>query len=503
VTGLPPALRRTSLALFTLAFVSSAYFAGGGGMNQDSRFDLVRAIVERHTLVIDAYAGNTFDKATSGGHFYTDKAPGLSFASVPVEIVLRALGWPRPENLAVALHALTVGVIGTSSAMAAVILFLAIVRMGVARRWAALAIAGWLIGTNAFGYATLYYGHQFAGALLAISFGALHACKSDSPTTSRRWVVPVAGAVAAWAAISELPAAIAAGMLFFYGLSVLGPKKMVPFGLAALLPLGLWMAYNDAAFGGVFKLGYSSLANEFHDSMGQGWFGPLRAPSLEALYEILFGEWRGLVPLSPFLILAAPGAILLVRDEATRREGWLAVGVTVFFLLFNASYVVWSGGASMGPRHVVPMLPFATVLVARAFEETKALGVSVRRSARIACTSLVALSIAMCTMTVAVMPELIDQRFIRSPGPGVPAPDMRSPLSTFVVPSFLHGYLSVKGTTSNGQMGIASTAPGHEWDAFNLGEAMGLRGLASLLPLGILWTCIGLAILLPRQPARP
>jgi hypothetical protein len=116
--------------------------------------------------------------------------------------------------------------------------------------------------------------------------------------------------------------------------------------------------------------------------------------------------------------------------------------------------------------------------------------------------ALVTVSVAMCTMTVAVMPELLDQRFIRSPGPGVDAPDMLYPLRTFVIPSFVRGYLGVKGTLPNGQMGIASTARGHEWDAYNLGEAMGLHGLASLLPLAAAWAVIAAAIMGPGTRRR-
>jgi hypothetical protein len=492
VAALPPALRRTALALAALVLVSSAYFVQGAGMNPSSRFDLVRAIVFEHSLAIDDYAGNTSDKASHAGHFYTDKAPGLSFASVPIEAVARAIGWPRPADAPIALHVVTVAVIGTTSAVAAALLFLTLVGMGITRLPAALSVASWALGTNAFGYLTLYYGHQFAGALLAIAFGLLYASRGDSKTT--QWSVPLAGAVAAFGAITEYPAGIAAALVFLYGLTILGWRRMVPFGAAALVPLGLWTAYNDAAFGGPLKLGYSALANSFHDSMGQGFMGPLGAPNLDALGEILFGEWRGLLPLSPFLVLAAPGAYLILRDPETRREGGLAVAIVAFFLLFNASYVVWSGGASMGPRHVVPMLPFAVVLVARALEGTRAMPAAARQVARVASLGLVGIGIAMCTMTVAVMPELLDQRLVRAPGPGMAPPDMHYPLTTFVVPSFARGYLSVKGALPNGQIGIASTSPGHERDSYNLGEALGLHGLVSLVPLGILWTFIAFAI---------
>src|SRR4051812_36265094 len=40
-----------------------AYFYSGTGWNQNSRFDLTRAIVEEHTIRIDSFQKNTGDKA--------------------------------------------------------------------------------------------------------------------------------------------------------------------------------------------------------------------------------------------------------------------------------------------------------------------------------------------------------------------------------------------------------------------------------------------------------
>ena len=65
-----------------VTFFSFIYSMRAGG-NQNSRFDLLRAIVERHTLQIDAYHENTQDKAHFQGHYYSDKAPGLVFLAVP------------------------------------------------------------------------------------------------------------------------------------------------------------------------------------------------------------------------------------------------------------------------------------------------------------------------------------------------------------------------------------------------------------------------------------
>src|SRR3954463_7030150 len=63
-------------------FVSYAYFYAAGGWNQNSRFALVRAVLERHTLQIDAYQLHTGDRALWEGHYYSDKAPGVSLAAL-------------------------------------------------------------------------------------------------------------------------------------------------------------------------------------------------------------------------------------------------------------------------------------------------------------------------------------------------------------------------------------------------------------------------------------
>ncbi len=49
------AVKRTRRSLFVLLFASYAYFYQAGGWNQNSRFDLVRAITNEHTLNIDPF----------------------------------------------------------------------------------------------------------------------------------------------------------------------------------------------------------------------------------------------------------------------------------------------------------------------------------------------------------------------------------------------------------------------------------------------------------------
>src|SRR5579863_9014242 len=82
-------IRIHALLIFGVIFFSLAYFYEGGGWNQNSRFDLLRAIVERGTLQIDAFHENTGDKAHFRGHYYSEKAPGLVFLAVPFALAAR------------------------------------------------------------------------------------------------------------------------------------------------------------------------------------------------------------------------------------------------------------------------------------------------------------------------------------------------------------------------------------------------------------------------------
>jgi hypothetical protein len=124
--------RRPEAALFVLALGTYAYFFQGGGWNANSRFDLVRAIVEEHTLVIDDYADNTKDLAFFRGHIYCEKAPGLSMLAVPVYAAVYPFAHgerPRGRLLHLAAYLATVFTVSLPSALAVVLLFRIAVRL--------------------------------------------------------------------------------------------------------------------------------------------------------------------------------------------------------------------------------------------------------------------------------------------------------------------------------------------------------------------------------------
>lgn len=95
--------RRIALALFLLLNVTYVLIGPGyryNNPNVETRVLLVDAVLNQRTLRIDAYAAGATDRAVSGGHFYSDKAPGLSLTALPFVAAL--------HHVATALHMPTV-----------------------------------------------------------------------------------------------------------------------------------------------------------------------------------------------------------------------------------------------------------------------------------------------------------------------------------------------------------------------------------------------------------
>jgi hypothetical protein len=497
--------RSRMLIVAACALASFAYFCQGGGPNQNSRFDLVRAVVEHHSFIIDPYAKNTIDKARKGDHFYSDKAPGLSFASVPVYAAYHALrghAEPTTADNRLALYLLTIALVALPSAAGAAALFALARRTGVGPWPSAVAVIAWCFGTNAFAYATLFVAHQFVAALVTIAWALLYGARSPTPSPIPRPLrIAAAGFVGAWAAISEYPLAIVGVLLFVYGVVRLGARAMVPFVLASAPPLVLLGLYNWSCFGSPFALGYEHLADPgFRAVIARGFFG-IATPSARVAWELATGEFRGLLPLSPFLLLVALGYVRLLRERELRAEGILCLASATCLALLNASYTRWDGGMAMGPRYFVPALAFVIFPTAHAFAAIGALRHRALRAASLALAACaVAFSIAVCTMSVAVMPEFIDSP-LPSPIPDHRAPDPMRPITTFVVPLFFEGHLGEKATVGSGAMGFSSLIPGHDRDAYNLGEVLGLHGVATLLPLFAAWLLAAIAFARVRDRA--
>ena len=370
-----------------LVLLPQLWIFQGGGWNQNSRFALARALVNRGSVRIDPDAGATGDVAVRDGHVYCDKAPGVSFAAAVALAIAGPLASAAGVDPDQALwwraipYAVTVLSISLPVALTAGVLYGELAALFGASA-ALLAIAAVFLGTPLLGYAGLLYGHALAGCLIALGWVAL-----------RRERCALAGLACGAAIAVEYTAGLGAAALFALVLSDgrLRPRWLA-FAAAALPPLALVFAYNAAAFGAPWSIGYAHLPAEQFQGMGAGFFG-VHLPRPEALWQLTFGEHRGLFRLAPALLLAFPAARLLPR-----RDALVCFGLFAAFLCVNAGYVYWDGHASFGPRHAVPGLVLLCVPMAAA----------ARRWPRLALALTVA-SVLLCGLAWSTRPEAAPQ----------------------------------------------------------------------------------------------
>lgn len=388
------AVRRMALCIFLAAFAAFAAVSpqDPGNFQVITRLAVPLSFVETHQLNIDRYAEWTSDKAEWNGHFYADKPPGHPILALPavvaVRTVLSLLGRPvdgtsRP-TLAIYAFWATIGVNGLLSALAASALFVTAIRLGASLTGAVFGSTALALGTPFFGWSSAFFAHSVSASLLILAFAVAVRVLTDEEGTDGKdaayWSLQL-GTLLGYAAVVELTAAplsALAGLIFVVlvfrargsrrallaGAAILG-------GILGFLPLPL---YNYFAFGDPLHLGYSSVVG--FEGMQEGFFG-LTMPNLWVVTELLLGSFRGLLPLSPVLILVPVGYVAMLRRGGARLAAILSLLVIAYYLAINSSYFYWEGGWSMGPRHIVAALPFLGLALCFAWPQRRTLQLSV------------------------------------------------------------------------------------------------------------------------------
>lgn len=490
----PASNRIIEILLFLTLGVSYAYFfPRWADPNQNSRLDMIVAVVDDGVLYIDRYVQNTVDYAKVGVHSYSDKAPGTAFVGIPVYAALKPLlGLPVMEGLvnrlanspsfqstlreggsgvladkvrfALAQVVLTWIAAALPTALLGVLLYRYLERFVAEKRLRlGLALAYGLL-TPAFAYAGAFYGHQLAAFLLFAAFYLL----SRQTLVQEGWrfaarLVAV-GIFLAYSVVSEYPALLIAAILYLYAAYRLYRERRLPALLwisvpAALIAAG-WMAYNTAVFGGPLSLGYSY--SEQWLSQHHTGFMSLTAPSLAAAWGITFGIFRGLFVLAPWLLLALPGFALWWRCGERRAEWGVAVASSLAFFLFNAASIMWWGGFSIGPRYLLPALPFFALAAVFAWREW---------GGHWATRLLTALGLLV---------SLLATWGLTLAGQAFPSDALRNPWLQYALPNWQSGNI-----------------------ARSLGTILGLKGPLALVPLGAVLLAGLLALYFLTRPNSP
>jgi len=357
------------LALVGIAALTPIYRFG----EQDrSRLCLTEAIAHGR-VSNDACLSSALDRASYGGHLYSDKAPGMSFLQLPAAEALR-LGpherWPDEP-----LRIWGVRLFSSGIAFLACVLLVGRIGEGIVPGYGGAALVTFGLGTLAAPLAATDFGHVTAGTL---GFGAF--------LLAWRRRTFGAGLLGGAALLFEYQAAMIAVIVAAYA-ALRGLRPLLRFAAGALPGVLLLAVYDTAAFGAPWHLSYAYVANAFEAEQSHGLFG-IGAPHAYSTY-LVFAGGGGLLVISPVLIAAAAGLRLLARRYGP--EALVCVAVTAAFLVLNCGYFLAYGGFSPGPRFLAPALPFLAVGLAPAFARAP------RLTAGLAAVSIVATTARLLT----------------------------------------------------------------------------------------------------------
>ncbi len=361
---------RLALAAVLLVGLASAVMIQSFSWNQTSHYDLTRALNNDQTT-IDPYQANTGDKVFYKGHYYSARAPGFALFLLPFYNTLNLVGaesWTdahvAPPNHPGDEMIYLLGLWG--NVLPELLLVLLVWRVG--ERYepgyglAAAVVLG--LGTMVLPFSQLLFSHMFTTFLSFAAFWLMLRERDGPPSPM---LLALAGLAMGYAFSSEYPTFFAAVVLGLFllsrkdSLTRLGVLRRggayVAGGLVGIVPL---LLYNHYAFRSWTHLAYANV-----EKQKTGFFG-INAPSPRVLITLLFDS-RGLLTISPILIMGAVGTVMLYR-RGRRAEALTIGGICLCYLGYNSGYYLPFGGGFMGPRFLDTLLPFLAFPIALALK---------------------------------------------------------------------------------------------------------------------------------------
>lgn len=367
----PPSPRRVAVALVLLVLAVLGPWVPRFTAQTSPRWAFAGAVVDDGTTRLDDYTAifAADDYAEVDGHVHLDKAPGQPVLAVPLYASARAVGAEPArelrvdENLGAWWITLWTAVVPTAALCA--LMYLAARRTS--PETAVAAALGLTFGTILPVVSTTMYGHSLS-ALLGFSawLVARRAAGRDrsagaDPAPLRPGLLAGAGALAGAAVCVEYTLAFVALALAGWLLWA-GAGRRLGWYVVGGLPFALALAaYNVATFGSPLASAYSSKPAFEQTPTVVG------LPDPGTGLAALVGS-RGLFVLTPVVLVAVGGAVLLWRERRHRDQVVVAGVVLVGLWLVHAGWPNPWGGEVPGPRYLVPALPFLAVPLARAWQ---------------------------------------------------------------------------------------------------------------------------------------
>ena len=339
---------RTTILLCAVALIVLTSFHPYPYDNVVTRWALTRQIVDEGSIRIDPYVQYTNDRALSGGHYYCDKAVLTSLLTVLPYGASKSLSTITglhfsPDFIRYIAERL---VTGASLILLLLLLFRFLKKQGYSTFLPLLALGA---GSILLPYSTLLYGHVPAALFIFMSW--------YFQEKGRYALSDISGALAS---AIEFPVSLIFLILLLYrGRRYWTIKRLARtagFLVLAFLPQ---LLHNWAAFGSPFTMGYSLETAEAFEGMSEGLFG-FTLPSFRSLYILVLSPERGLLFYMPWIALGFWGFFSGRRFKTVLKTNPLPLIIIAYSVLFSAYYMP-TGGWAYGPRHLIPVIPFAAI----------------------------------------------------------------------------------------------------------------------------------------------
>lgn len=391
--------------------------------NERSRVYAVAAMVDDGSLAVDAQVkrwGKTLDAAYRDSRTYSDKAPGSALLGAAVYSLAALLTDTESWSAADMINTMRTWLMIPLGLLGFALLRRLLGKQGLSPPTVEIVSLGWILGSAAFHYSTAFYGHQIVAVALLASISLIEDSADRQGGLSRARMT-AAGFLLGFACLTEyqsgLLGILCAGFVFFSHRR--GFVAILLFAAGAAIPIAALLIYNNEAFGSPFTLPYHHLSEKMQNSHSAGIAGVSFPPKFTRVGNLIISLHRGVVPTSPFFLLALPGWWAMWK----RNKRSLALFTLLAFVLYwgwISCARIWHGGWAFGPRLMVPILGALAIPAAHGFEH-----IGKKRHLWAPALGLFLAAIAYNQAVHLVLPEI--------------SPSARNPLLDVVVPAIAAG----------------------------------------------------------------